>query len=48
MVIRNESKSRGYREPAFKVGKLTGPAGYPTGASFITALRKFLKDHKYC
>jgi hypothetical protein len=29
-------------------GKLTGPAGWPTGAAYVDALRTFLSPHGYC
>ena len=29
-------------------GMLTGPAGWPTGAAYVAALRTFVTQHRYC
>jgi hypothetical protein len=29
-------------------GKLSGPAGWPTGAAYVPALKSFLAQHGYC
>jgi hypothetical protein len=29
-------------------GKLSGPAGWPTGAAYVQALKSFLAQHGYC